>query len=62
MVLYGWRNATNKRGGRAIWQIENCYDLFVGYHVCENPRNKEVKALNEYIEEFGSMPVANWVR
>ena len=51
MILYGWRNATNKRGGRAIWQINHCYDLLVGYHVCENPRVKEAEAINKYIEE-----------
>lgn len=62
MTQYGWRNATNKRGGRAIWQIENCYELLVGYHVCENPRIKETEALSKYIEDFGVMPVANWTR
>lgn len=62
MIRYGWRNATNKRGRRAIWQIENCYDLLVGYCECENPRERETEAINKYVEEFGVMPVANWVR
>lgn len=62
MTQYGWRNATNKRGGRAIWQIENCYELLVGYFICENPREIETEAINKYVEEFGVMPVANWAR
>ena len=62
MIQYGWRNATNKRGGRAIWQIENCYELLEGYFICENPRIKETELLNKYIEDYKVMPVANWVR
>lgn len=60
MIRYGWGEGTNKRGGRAIWQIENCYSLLVGYCECDNPRIAENEALRGYFNTFDILPVANW--
>lgn len=60
MIHYGWGEGVNKRGGRAIWQIENCYSLLVGYCECDNPQIAEHEALCDYFDRFDVLPVANW--
>ncbi len=59
MIRYGYHNGTNKRGGRAIWQISNCEKLHVGCFLCENPRVKEVELITSYLHLYGVYPVAN---
>lgn len=61
MRRYGYKEAENHRGGRAIWQIENSEELLLGYRSCENPEAKEREMLKEYYEKYGTFPVANWV-
>ncbi|MCX7749212.1 MAG: hypothetical protein N2645_20305 [Clostridia bacterium] len=60
-IRYGFKEAENHRGGRAIWQIENCKQLLLGYRSCENPEAKERELLAWFNEKYGTFPVANWV-
>lgn len=59
-VNYGYGEASNHRGGRAIWQIENNQRLLIGFHICEDPREKEKRLLSDYFNLYGTFPVANW--
>ena len=56
---YGWNNATNHKGGRAIWQIEDAGLLLLAYEECE-ARAREKQLLADYKAENGSYPLANW--
>lgn len=60
LIKYGYREADNHRGGRAIWQIENNKELLIGYSVCDNPREKEKELLQEYFKKNRTLPLANW--
>ena len=57
---YGWNNATNHKGGRAIWQIEDAGLLLLAYEECEDARAREKQLLADYKAENGSYPLANW--
>lgn len=60
-VKYGYKEATNHRGGRAIWQIENNKKLIIGYCPCDDPDTKERQLLLEYINANNQiLPLANW--
>lgn len=61
-ILYGFKEAENHRGGRAIWQIDNNKQLLLGYYPCENPETKERELLKQYYVQYGTLPVANWVK
>lgn len=58
-VKYGYREADNHRGGRAIWQIENNKKLLLGYQECQNARAVESDELMLYYSKYGTFPVAN---
>ena len=57
---YGWNNATNHKGGRAIWQVEDAGLLLLAYEECEDARAREKQLLADYKAENGSYPLANW--
>ena len=57
---YGWNNATNHKGGRAIWQIEDAGLLLLAYEECEDARAREKQLLADYKAENGCYPLANW--
>ena len=57
---YGWNNATNHKGGRAIWQIEDAGLLLLAYEECEDARAREKQLLSDYKAENGCYPLANW--
>ena len=57
---YGWNNATNHKGGRAIWQIEDAGLLLLAYEECEDGRIREKQLLADYKAENGCYPLANW--
>ena len=57
---YGWNNATNHKGGRAIWQIEGAGLLLLAYEECEDARAREKQLLADYKAENGCYPLANW--
>ena len=57
---YGWNNATNHKGGRAIWQIEDAGLLLLAYEECEDGRIREKQLLADYKAKNGSYPIANW--
>lgn len=59
-VSYGFCEADNHRGGRAIWQIDNNKKLILGYYECNNARIIERDELINYKEKYGTYPVANW--
>lgn len=60
LVRYGYGEADNHRGGRAIWQIENNKDLLIGYFVYNSPESKEKQLLEIYKGQYGVLPLANW--
>lgn len=57
---YGQGKGNVHRGGRAIWQIENSDLLLVAYEVCKHPAAQEHQLLQEYREQNGTYPLANW--
>ncbi len=57
---YGWGNATNHKGGRAIWQIEDAGFLLLAFEVCGDARAREKQLLADYKAQNGSYPLANW--
>jgi hypothetical protein len=60
-IRYGYKEVKNHRGGRAVWQINNCKLLLLGYCPFENPEDKERELLENYFERYGTLPVANWI-
>lgn len=61
LVRYGHRRVKNHRGGRALWQIANPYDLLIGCLPCEQAAQVEKNLLREYCNTYRTLPVANWV-
>lgn len=59
-MKYGWNEAANHKGGRAIWQIENFEMLLLDYEPCADCEQKEHELLHKYKEENGCYPLANW--
>jgi len=60
LIRYGYNEVENHRGGRAIWQIEDNRNLFVGYIMCKDPENTEKKLILDYYTKNSVLPVANW--
>ncbi len=59
-MKYGWNEAVNHKGGRAIWQIEGADQLLLQFECCEDADEVEHRLLREYQQENGSYPLANW--
>lgn len=59
-VKYGWNEAVNHKGGRAIWQIVNAEQLFLSYEICEDAVNREHELLCKFQEQNHVLPLANW--
>lgn len=59
-IKYGWNEATNHKGGRAIWQIENFGLLLLEYEPCIDCETQEHFLLNRYRQENKTYPLANW--
>jgi hypothetical protein len=59
-TMYGYRDANNHRGGRAIWQIRNNKHLLIEFIPCENAEAEEQRLLNEYRLRNNTFPLANW--
>lgn len=59
-VKFGWNEAVNHKGGRAIWQIKNAGNLRLYYTVCDNADIKEYHLLCDFKEQNGTLPLANW--
>ena len=57
---YGWDKATNHKGGRAIWQIEDTGLLLLAFEECKDARAREKQLLADYKAKNGSYPLANW--
>lgn len=57
---YGWDHATNHKGGRAIWQIEDAGLLLLAFEECEDAEAREKQLLADYKAKNGSYPLANW--
>jgi len=57
---YGWNRATNHKGGRAIWQIEDAGLLLLAFEECEDAEAREKQLLADYKAKSGSYPLANW--
>lgn len=57
---YGRNTASNHKGGRAIWQIENYPLLLLVYEPCENCEQREHQLLTDYKQRNGVYPLANW--
>ena len=59
-INYGYNEGKIHRGGRAIWQIENCEQLVVDFYCCEKCEQEEKSLLNKYKIHNGNSPLANW--
>lgn len=59
-MKYGWNEAVNHKGGRAIWQIENFGSLLLTYEPCPDCERREHLLLKEYKNRNGTYPLANW--
>lgn len=59
-MRYGWNEAVNHKGGRAIWQIEGAENLLLSYEICQDADAKEHALLAAYKRDNDSYPLANW--
>lgn len=59
-MKYGCNTASNHKGGRAIWQIENYPLLLLSYEPCEDCEQREHQLLADYKRRNGVYPLANW--
>lgn len=59
-LKYGIKEVNNHRGGRVIWQLENNNKLLIRYLKCDNPEAKEKELLQNHLDAYGVLPVANW--
>ena len=59
-VKYGWNEAVNHKGGRAIWQIINAEQLVLSYEICEDAVSREHELLCKFQEQNHVLPLANW--
>ena len=57
---YGWDKATNHKGGRAIWQIEDAGFLLLAFKECNDAETWEKQLLADYKAKNSSYPLANW--
>ena len=59
-IKYGWDEAVNHKGGRAIWQVEHAERLMLTYEVCIDADAREHRLLNNFRDQYGTLPLANW--
>lgn len=59
-IKYGWNEAVNHKGGRAVWQIRDAGILLLTYEPCSDCIAWEHTLLHEYKEANGCYPLANW--
>lgn len=59
-VKYGWNEATNHKGGRAVWQIVHAEQLVLTYETCEDADSAEHELLCRFREQNHVLPLANW--
>lgn len=59
-MKYGWNEAGNHKGGRAIWQIQNAGMLLLTYEPCSDCVMREHQLLRDYRTTNGCYPLANW--
>ncbi len=59
-VKYGWNEAINHKGGRAIWQIKDADMLLLKYECCSNCEDREHQLLKEFKKKNNCYPLANW--
>lgn len=59
-MKYGWNEAANHKGGRAIWQIQNSGMLLLTYEPCPDCVEREHQLLHDYQAVNGCYPLANW--
>lgn len=59
LAKYGRGEASNHHGGYPLWQIENNIQLCVEIIPCANPHKEETRRLDNYIDLYGTQPIAN---
>lgn len=60
-MKYGWNEAVNHKGGRAIWQIQNAGMLLLAYEPCSDCVTREHRLLHDYqVANNDCYPLANW--
>ncbi len=59
-MKYGWNEAVNHKGGRAIWQIPNAGMLLLTYEPCSDCVAREHQLLRDHRISNGCYPLANW--
>lgn len=59
-MKYGWNEAVNHKGGRAIWQVEHAERLLLTFEVCPDADAREHHLLKEFRQKYHTLPLANW--
>lgn len=59
-MKYGWNEAVNHKGGRAIWQVEHAKCLLLTCQVCPDADAREHQLLKEFRQKYRTLPLANW--
>lgn len=59
-IKYGWNEAVNHKGGRAIWQIRDFGMLLLAFEPCSASAAREHQLLHDYRMLNGCYPLANW--
>jgi hypothetical protein len=49
-------------GGRLLWQLADSDDYLIAWKAAPAPRSAESELLEEFVTEFGSLPLANLSR
>lgn len=61
-LKFGQGDNVGHWGGRLIWQLQYCRNLFIYWRTCtddENPVELEKRMICEFEENYGKMPFAN---
>jgi hypothetical protein len=61
-VRFGAGTPVGHWGGRYIWQLTDSAGLETAWLVHPTPRLKESELISQFVDEFGSMPLANLQR
>ena len=60
LIKYGVMRDKKHVGGKAIWQIQNPYNLSLRYCTCQNSSEIEKQLLKNYKKAYGEYPLANF--
>lgn len=58
-LRYGYDGGRNHRGGRGIWQIKDCQELYIRWTVLAQANEVEHQLLKYYQNHYNTYPAAN---